>query len=58
MEIDERVAAADEIEEDDEDGADGDMFDELALGGYKAPMKQERSAQRRNFTLTLSLQSA
>ena len=34
--IDERVAAADEIEEDDEDGADGDMFDELALGGYKS----------------------
>ena len=36
VEIDERVAAADEIEEDDEDGADGDMFDELALGGYKS----------------------
>ena len=30
VEIDERVAAADEI------GADGDMFDELALGGYKS----------------------
>ena len=36
VEIDERGAAADEIEEDDEDRADGDMFDE----------------QRRNFTLT------
>lgn len=36
VEIDERVAAADEIEEDDEDGADGDMFDELAPGGYKS----------------------
>lgn len=32
VEIDERVAAADEIE----DGADGDMFDELAPGGYKS----------------------
>ena len=30
VEIDERVAAADEIEEDD------DMFDELAPGGYKS----------------------
>ena len=30
------MAAADEIEEDDEDGADGDMFDELAPGGYKS----------------------
>lgn len=33
------MAAADEIEEDDEDGADGDMFDELALAAIKAPMK-------------------
>lgn len=32
VEIDERVTAADEIEEDDE----GDMFDELAPGGYKS----------------------
>ena len=31
VEIDERVAAADEIEEDD-----GDMFDELAPGGHKS----------------------
>lgn len=39
VEIDERVAAADEIEEDDEDGADGVCSTNCPWAAIKAPMK-------------------
>ena len=56
VEIDERVAAADEIEEDDEDRADGDMFDELAPGGYKSADEVRKIRTKKElYTYALSI---
>ena len=54
--IDMRVAAADEIEEDDEDRADGDMFDELAPGGYKSADEVRKIRTKKElYTYALSI---
>ena len=46
----------DEIEEDDEDRADGDMFDELAPGGYKSADEVRKIRTKKElYTYALSI---